>query len=147
MRSDAARQRRRAQDEAALGPDGGAAGRGQGHPVAQPARPSAAAARPAPAKTSCGTHGVERLEALEGDDHDVALLHGSHCVRPAGLGVNDLVPTDSAMGRTCQLPASEASEAREGTSGVGSGGAGPARAAGPDPGQQVALGAPAHGCR
>ena len=95
MRSDAVGQRRRAQDEPALGPDRGATGRGQGHPVA--AGPAERGSRPAGAgEDLVRAHGVERLEALEGDDHDVALLHES-TVRGSGVGVNDLVPTDSAI--------------------------------------------------
>ena len=44
-----------------------------------------------------GPDGVERLEAVEGDDHDVALPHAP-TVRPVLSGVNDMVPTDSAIG-------------------------------------------------
>ena len=77
MRSDAVGQWCGAQDEPALGPDAGAARRGQGHPVG--AGSPEGGRRPAGAgEDLVRAHGVERLEALEGDDHDVAFLHGSH---------------------------------------------------------------------
>ena len=66
-----------AEDEPALGPDGGTARGGQGHPVGagSPER----GGRPAGAgEDLVRADGIERLEALEGDDHDVAFLHGSH---------------------------------------------------------------------
>ena len=70
-------ERRGTEDEPALGADGGATRRGQGHPVA-PCSPQRPGGPGRPGEDLVRPDGVERLEAVEGDDHDVAFLHGSH---------------------------------------------------------------------
>ena len=76
-------QRGSAQHETALGPDRGAPRGGEGDPVAT--RPPERGGCPTRAgEDFVGAHGIERLDALEGDDHDVTLLHGSHSAGQGG---------------------------------------------------------------
>ena len=74
MRAGPLRQRGRAQHQAALGSHRATAGRRQGDVVA--AGPPERGGRPSrPGEDLVRAHGIERLDALEGDDHDVALVH------------------------------------------------------------------------
>ena len=48
----------------------------------RPARPAAGRGSAGADEDLVGPDGIERLEAVEGDDHDVALPHAFHCAVP-----------------------------------------------------------------
>ena len=78
MRSDAAGNGDVPSTRPLSAPHGGTAGRGEGDAVAA-GSPERGGSPPRAGEDLVRAHGVERLEPFEGDDHDVAFVHASHC--------------------------------------------------------------------
>ena len=91
-----ARESDRAESQAAFGPDGLPVGGGECHLIAARAPEHPGDPGGANERLERADH-VERLDARESRNDDVAVLHGCSVNHPGG-GVNDTYPTFSAIG-------------------------------------------------